>query len=106
MKFIVIRRVEANSIEDASMELGGIEIVRQVDIPASIFPVAYKDWPLWAKAIRQFSTDEDEGIGDVVARIIGDENSESFKAWHLKTFGKPCNCVGRCNRWNKSYPLK
>jgi len=69
-------------------------------------PIPTEQWPLWAKALRQFSTEDDAGIGDVVARIIGDENSEAFKAWHLKTFGKPCNCTARRNRWNKLYPLK
>ena len=75
--------------------------------PKSIFgPLPPEQWPVWVKALRQFSTDEDEGIGDVVYRIIGDENSLAFKAWHLKTFGKECNCTARRNRWNKLYPLK
>ncbi len=63
------------------------------------------EWPVWAKALKQFSTPDDKGIGDVVARMIGDENSMKFKAWHLATFGRPCNCAGRRERWNKLYPL-
>jgi hypothetical protein len=62
-------------------------------------------WPVWARALKQFSTPDDKGIGDVVARMIGDENSMKFKAWHLATFGRPCGCVGRQERWNKQYPL-
>lgn len=62
-------------------------------------------WPVWARVLRQFSKPEDKGIGDVVLRIIGNENSESFKAWHMNIFGKPCNCNGRLNRWNVLYPL-
>ncbi len=61
--------------------------------------------PIWAKALKQFSTPEDKGIGDVVARIIGYENSAKFKAWHLATFGRPCGCNGRQARWNRMYPL-
>jgi len=63
------------------------------------------EWPIWAKALKQFSTPEDKGIGDVVARMIGDETSAKFKAWHLATFGKPCGCTGRQKLWNTKYPL-
>ncbi len=63
------------------------------------------EWPIWAKALKQLAKPEDKGIGDVVARMIGDEKSEAFKSWHLATFGKPCNCNGRQARWNLLYPL-
>ncbi len=62
-------------------------------------------WPMWAKALAQFATPEDKGLGDVAARIIGDENSSKFKAWHLATFGRPCGCNGRQKLWNQKYPL-
>ena len=84
----------------------------QTEVPPKFKPrhilssVPEKNWPVWVKALRQFSQPKDAGIGDVVARIIGDENSLAFNAWHLKTFGKPCNCPARRNRWNKLYPLK
>ena len=112
-------RVKADTKEEALLKrkAGEGELVSSQDVVngesknnlkhATIFgPIQQDHWPVWAKALRQFSNDEDAGIGDVVARIIGDENSLAFKAWHLKTFGKPCNCVGRQNRWNKLYPLK
>ncbi len=67
--------------------------------------IARDQWPTWAKALAQFAKPEDKGIGDVVARIIGDERSEKFKAWYLVTFGKPCGCNGRQNLWNTKYPL-
>ncbi len=67
--------------------------------------LAKQDWPMWAKALKQFSTPDDKGIGDVVARMIGDETSEKFKAWHLATFGRPCGCTGRQKLWNTKYPL-
>ncbi len=62
-------------------------------------------WPIWSKALKQLATPEDKGIGDVIARIIGDENSAKFKAWHIATFGKHCNCNGRQARWNRQFPL-
>ncbi len=71
----------------------------------SLHGVISYEWPIWAKALKQFAKPEDKGIGDVVARMIGDEKSEAFKAWHLATFGKPCNCTARRERWNRLYPL-
>lgn len=68
-------------------------------------PLPQSDWPIWAKALCKLAHPEDKGIGDVVARIIGDEKSEAFKAWHVATFGRPCNCNARRNRWNFTYPL-
>jgi len=64
------------------------------------------EWPMWAKALKQFAKPEDKGIGDVVARMIGDENSTAFKAWYLATFGKSCGCAGRQAKWNQQYPLQ
>ncbi len=68
-------------------------------------PIPRDQWPPWAKALAQFAKPEDKGIGDVVARTIGDENSAKFKAWHLATFAKPCGCNGRQKLWNQKYPL-
>lgn len=69
-------------------------------------PQPKKEWPLWAKALKQFATPEDKGIGDVIGRVIGPENSEAFKSWHIKIFGKPCGCTGRQARLNKLYPIE
>lgn len=68
-------------------------------------PQPSSEWPIWARALRQLSKPEDKGIGDVVLRIIGNENSEAFKTWHLKIFNRPCNCDGRLAQWNALYPL-
>ncbi len=62
-------------------------------------------WPWWARPLAEFATPEDQGMGDVIARMIGDENSEKFKAWYLVTFGKKCGCNGRHKLWNTKYPL-
>ncbi len=68
-------------------------------------PIPRDRWPMWTKALAQFSKPEDKGIGDVAARMIGGENSAKFKAWHLATFGRPCGCNGRQKLWNTKYPL-
>ncbi len=64
-----------------------------------------KEWPTWAKALAMIAKPEDKGIGDVVARTIGAENSEAFKKWYKSTTGKDCGCTGRQNSWNIKYPL-
>jgi hypothetical protein len=64
------------------------------------------EWPLWAEALAKFSKPEDRGIGDVIARMIGDEKSARFKAWYLATFGRVCGCNGRQEKWNRMYPLR
>ncbi len=68
-------------------------------------PIPRDQWPTWAKVLAKFAKPEDKGIGDVVARMIGEENSEEFKAWYLVTFGKACSCTGRQKLWNIKYPL-
>ena len=81
-------------------------LVREVVMSQSVKTVTRNtEWPIWAKALKQFAKPEDKGIGDVVARIIGEEKSSAFSAWYLAMFGKPCNCKGRQARWNKLYPL-
>ncbi len=75
--------------------------------PVSILPqpIPRKDWPLWTKALAILAKPEDKGIGDVVARTIGAENSEAFKKWFKATTGKDCGCTGRQKRYNLQYPL-
>ena len=68
-------------------------------------PAKLREWPIWARALKEFAKEEDIGIGDVVHRMIGEETSAAFEAWYLATFGKPCKCKGRQARWNKLYPL-
>ncbi len=74
-------------------------------ISKPIQPIPRRDWPLWAKALSMIAKPEDKGIGDVVARTIGAENSEAFKKWFKATTGKDCGCTGRQRRWNIEYPL-
>lgn len=62
-------------------------------------------WPLWAKALKRFAKPKDKGLGDVIARTIGDERSEAFKKWYKATFGKSCGCSGRQALLNQTYPL-
>lgn len=101
----------AQEITDELKQQHGTQPVVPIDKskqrkPVVIEPIPRNDWPMWAKAISQFSKPEDAGIGDVVARMIGDEKSAAFKAWHQWVFGKPCGCTGRQKRWNQFYPLK
>jgi len=68
--------------------------------------VPHNEWPLWAKALKLLSNDKDGGVGDTLARVIGDETSEAFKNWYKATFGKVCGCNGRRIEWNHKYSYK
>ena len=68
-------------------------------------PIPRNEWPWWVQALATQATPADKGLGDVVARLIGPENSEAFKAWHLKIFKRPCGCTGRQAALNIKYPL-
>ncbi len=85
-------------------EFGNL-IGHQINGVSQPITITKQEWPIWAKSLKHFAKPEDSGIGDVVARMIGDEKSAAFKAWHYATFGKPCNCSGRQARWNRLYPL-
>ncbi len=105
----VLIRVNAGSPDEALASISDkanhiLTNVRKVPEPATQ-KLTREEWPLWAKALAQLATLNDKGIGDVVARMIGDERSEKFKAWYLLTFGKPCGCNGRQKLWNTKYPL-
>ena len=69
-------------------------------------PQKARPWPRWAVAIALLKAEGERGIGDTVQRIIGDDASEAFKQWYLKTFGHECGCAGRQNDWNALYPYK
>ena len=62
-------------------------------------------WPMWAKMAKFLARPGDKGIGDVIARTIGHENSAAFKVWFKATFNKDCGCSGRQAEWNRLYPL-
>lgn len=65
-----------------------------------------QDWPIWAKAIALTASAADQGIGDTVARTIGQPASDAFKKWYRTIFGKDCGCTERQKTWNALYPYK
>ena len=71
--------------------------------PPPKIPVPREEWPLWAKGIALIGSSEDKGVGDTIYRVIGDENSETFKTWYRKIFGKDCSCATRRWLWNELY---
>lgn len=81
-------------------------IYRELQLKFSpIRQIPESDWPIWSKALKQFSKPDDKGIGDVIRRTIGEENSEAFKRWYKTLTGKDCGCTGRQAKWNATYPL-
>lgn len=109
MKFYIKIEVEANDITEAvtpeAIAKGLVISPTQSQLAILYKPKLLNEWPVWAKALKAVSKPEDKGLGDVVERIIGHENSDKFKSWYQKTFGKPCNCNGRKAWLNRTYPL-
>lgn len=68
-------------------------------------PAAEKQWPRWAKALARLKTSADKGVGDTAARVLG-LAGESFKAWHERIFGEPCDCQLRQSQWNARFPYE
>ena len=89
----------------AEMGLVFPSMMIQKTVPPQISPVPCDKWPLWARGLKRLARQEDKGIGDVVARTIGEEKSAAFKVFHKKITGRDCGCTGRQAKWNKLYPL-
>lgn len=66
-------------------------------------PIPRSEWPIWAKGLALMAVSYDAGIGDTVARLIGDANSERFKTWYKNIFGGECGCAARRAEWNAIY---
>lgn len=63
------------------------------------------NWPILLQPFRLLAKEGDKGLGDIVHRMIGDANSDKYKAWHMRIFGKPCGCSERQNSLNEEFPL-
>jgi hypothetical protein len=73
------------------------------DGPIAPQPDRSEQWPLWARTIAKFRQSGEVGIGDTIKRVIGNDSSESFKAWYKTTFGRSCGCCERAAQMNARY---
>ena len=62
-------------------------------------------WPFILEPLKLLAKEGDRGLGDIVSRVVGDIGGETYKAWHLKIFGKPCGCSERQDDLNRDFPL-
>jgi hypothetical protein len=72
---------------------------------ASQTPIPRAEWPLPIKALAMLASATDQGIGDVIARLIGPVGGDAYKMWYLATFGRSCGCSERHSEFNSKYPL-
>jgi len=73
----------------------------------SLMPAALKEAAVWmgVKAISAMRIEEDAGVGDTVARLIGDELSEAYAKWFERVTGsRECGCSSRREWLNQRYP--
>jgi hypothetical protein len=66
--------------------------------------IPYERWPLAFKALAKLATAEDQGIGDVIERMVGPIGGSAFKAWHKLATGHDCGCGARKQILNARYP--
>ena len=57
------------------------------------------------KALALLASATDQGIGDVIARLIGPVGGDAYKVWYLATFGQSCGCSERQSDLNTKYSL-
>lgn len=67
-------------------------------------PVPPADWPLRAKAVAKLRKKAEAGVGDTIARLIGERNSALWEKAVIAITGKPCRCKGRRARLNRLFP--
>lgn len=66
-------------------------------------PLPRAEWPIYARVVAQFRSDEDKGIGDTLARRLGGVG-ETFKKAFKTITGKDCGCGDRQRKLNHMYP--
>lgn len=67
-------------------------------------PLAFVDWPTWAKELSQSRKIGDSGLGDTVIHVLGDARSEKFKNWWQDTLKTTCGCTERQAWLNARFP--
>lgn len=60
--------------------------------------------PTWAATIAKLKADNDTGLGDTIARVIGPVGGNAFKHYFKTIFGKSCGCKERQEALNRDYP--
>ena len=83
---------------------GWREYYLEDNVPLPKDPPKPKEWPAWARAIAIARAAGEVGVGDTAERMIGKENSDAFKKFYNKIFGRSCGCAGRKAAWNAQYP--
>ena len=62
-----------------------------------------REWPAWAKSLRDQKQDGETGVGDTVFRILG-QTGETFKEYFKRATGKDCGCTIRQANLNREFP--
>ncbi len=74
-------------------------------VPSRRPGVVGKDWPFALRPMKLLAKEGDRGLGDIVLRVIGEANSNAYKLWFQRLFGRPCGCSERQDNLNRDYPL-
>lgn len=67
-------------------------------------PIPFEQWPFAFKVLTKLVIPEDQGIGDVIERLIGPIGGSAFKVWYKLAAGHDCSCGARKQILNARYP--
>jgi hypothetical protein len=67
-------------------------------------PIPFEQWPLAIKELSKLATPEDQGIGDIIERMVRRIGGSAFKSLYNLATGHDCGCCGRQQALNRKYP--
>lgn len=69
---------------------------------ANVENLPFDQWPLFARLLAKGRGPGDVGLGDTIARIIGD-TGERFKRVYKRLTGSDCGCANRQAKLNERF---
>ncbi len=72
-----------------------------VEIPK---PIPREQWPRAARLIAWRKRDGETGVGDTLARILGNVGADGLAHWYEKITGHDCGCANRQAKLNAIFP--
>ncbi len=63
-------------------------------------PIPFDKWPRLARLIAWRKRDGETGVGDTLARILGNVGADAMAHWYEKITGHDCGCADRRAKLN------
>lgn len=60
-------------------------------------------WPVRVRLVGRFRREGEKGVGDTLARMLGQVGGEVWKRWYKRLTGQDCACKDRQAKLNAKY---